>query len=160
MEIKTAIFVNKKGFPLISKSELKMIVALAADYGNLGDIAITHTQINFLRDHFPNCKVITVYVNDLGILPTLKKSINSKDIITIIGGGNMSDVYEGLEARRRVHLNLFPNNKIISFPQSIDFKSKKSLNKSINVYSKHQNLHIFAREPQSYEIMKENFVTT
>jgi pyruvyl transferase EpsI len=148
---------KKNSYPLISKNEMKIFVAIAADYGNLGDIAITHAQINFLRGHFPNYKIVILYVKDFYMLTTLKRSINSTDIITTIGGGNMGDLYEGLEDRRRYIIDLFPNNKIISFPQSIDFKRKKSLKKSIKVYSKHQDLHIFAREPQSYKYMKESF---
>ncbi|PLS01102.1 polysaccharide pyruvyl transferase family protein [Neobacillus cucumis] len=142
---------------LISKNEPKIIVAIAADYGNLGDIAITHAQINFLRDHFPRHKIIPIHVDDFFMIIKLKKLINDVDIITIIGGGNMGDLYEGLESYRRYIIHLFPNNKIISFPQSIHFQEKKSLDKSIKIYSKHQNLHIFAREMQSYEIMKDCF---
>ncbi|MEH7502850.1 polysaccharide pyruvyl transferase family protein [Neobacillus drentensis] len=159
LKLKINYFFSKKtiSYPLIWNNKLKIVVALAADYGNLGDIAITLAQIIFLSEFFPDYEIVIVTVNNLYMLPALKTSINRKDIITIIGGGNMGDVYEGLEKRRRYIINLFPNNKIISFPQSIDFKSRKSLNKSIKVYSKHKNLHIFAREPQSYKIMKESF---
>ncbi|WP_462411179.1 polysaccharide pyruvyl transferase family protein [Neobacillus sp. Marseille-QA0830] len=152
------LFSRRISYPLITNNIFKIVVALAADYGNLGDNAITLAQICFLRELFPESEILPVYVQDFYMLPALKTAINSQDVITIIGGGNMGDVYEGFEKRRRFIVKLFPNNKIISFPQSIDFKSKKSLNKSIKVYSKHNDLHIFAREPVSYEMMKESFI--
>jgi pyruvyl transferase EpsI len=141
----------------LSFQQALMIVAIAADYGNLGDVAITLAQMKFLKDHFPDFQVIPIYVKDLPVLIGISKSIKQNDIITIIGGGNMGDVYKGLENQRRYIINLFPKNKIISFPQTIDFKEEKSLKKSIKIYSEHPNLHIFARESQSYEIMKDSF---
>ncbi|MEH7115783.1 polysaccharide pyruvyl transferase family protein [Neobacillus niacini] len=148
---------NHESYPISMKDELKILVTIAADYGNLGDIAITHAQIKFLSKHFPNYKIIKVDVEDTYKLINLKKFIHSNDIITIIGGGNMGNLYENYENRRKFIIHLFPDNKIISFPQSIDFRTESSLNKSIKVYSKHQNLHIFAREAQSFELMKKCF---
>jgi pyruvyl transferase EpsI len=148
---------DNESYPEILKDELKILVTIAADYGNLGDLAITHAQIKFLSEQFPNYKIIKIDVEDTYKLINLKKLINSQDIITIIGGGNMGDLYENYEGRRRFIINLFPDNKILSFPQSIDFRTESSLKKSIKVYSKHQNLHIFARELQSFELMKKCF---
>ncbi|HWO76915.1 MAG TPA: polysaccharide pyruvyl transferase family protein [Bacillus sp. (in: firmicutes)] len=153
---------SEKITPSFSKDDPKVIVALAADYGNLGDVAITKAQITFIKDAFPNHKIVTVYLNEINsMLVPLKKLVNSKDIITIIGGGNMGDLYEVFEEQRRGIISFFPDNKIISFPQTIDFTKstvgEQSLHKTIEVYSKHPNLHVFAREPQSFEIMKECF---
>jgi len=135
----------------------KIFVLMAADYGNLGDIAITEVQMDFLKENFPSHEIIPIFVKEMCLLFALKKSISRNDIITIIGGGNMGDVYQGLENQRRYIIQSFPHNKIISFPQSFDFKNKRNLRKSIKIYSRHTNLHIFAREPQSYEMMKKNF---
>ncbi|CEG28637.1 polysaccharide pyruvyl transferase family protein [Bacillus sp. B-jedd] len=148
---------NKDFYPIISKVEDKIFVAIAADYGNLGDIAITYAQISYLKEQFQSHKIVTIYANDVYLLKRIKSFIRSSDILTIIGGGNMGDAYQVLEDSRRYIIKLFPENKIISFPQSIDFKTVKSLKKSIKVYSKHPNLHIFARESTSYETMKESF---
>lgn len=155
-------YLSPKSLLSVSKSDLKVIVVLAADYGNLGDVAITKAQMTFIKDVLPDYKIVPIYANEFkGALLTLTKIVNSKDIITIIGGGNMGNLYETLEDYRRNIINLFPNNKIISFPQTIDFTSNKegevSLQKSIKFYSSHSNLHIFARETQSFEKMKKNF---
>ena len=53
------------------------------------------------------------------------------------------------------------NNKIISFPQTIDFSDtdngKNALQKAIKVYSKHKNLILSAREETSYKKYQEYF---
>jgi len=146
----------------ISKSKPKIIVTLAANYGNLGDVAITKAQVNFIKDLFPQHEVIKVHVDELNskLIP-LRRIVNPDDIITIIGGGNMGDLYEFFEEYRRTIIELFPDNKIVSFPQTIDFsessKGQESLSKSIKIYSKHSNLHIFSREPLSYKKMQKSF---
>ncbi|MEH7253378.1 polysaccharide pyruvyl transferase family protein [Neobacillus niacini] len=121
-------------------------------------MAITYAQVKYLEEHFPHHKIVTIFANDLYPLSKYKTSIHPCDIITIIGGGNMGDSNKVLEDSRRYIIKLFPKNKIISFPQSIEFKSHNSLHQSIKVYGKHPNLHIFAREPQSYELMKTSFL--
>lgn len=73
----------------------------------------------------------------------------------------MGNVYIEGEERRRDIISSFPNNKIISFPQSIDFENtktgQKEFEKSIDIYGKHKNLTIFSREEKSHNTMKTNF---
>ncbi|MGR9522914.1 polysaccharide pyruvyl transferase family protein [Priestia megaterium] len=145
-----------------SKNNPKVIVALAADYGNLGDVAITKAQVEFIKKAFPSHRIVEFpFHHTSKMLTMLKQSCGPKDIITLIGGGNMGDMYEGMEEARRTVISFFPHNKIISFPQTIDFSDsssgKKSLSKSKNIYSKHPDLHIFSRENLTYERMKEYF---
>ena len=42
------------------KKDKKIVLALAADYGNLGDVAITYAQRKFLEEKFPNYEVIEI----------------------------------------------------------------------------------------------------
>lgn len=146
----------------ISKDEQKIFLMLAPDYANVGDIAISIAQQKILQEIHPSRKIIEIpmlnfyeYKNDI------KNIINNDDIITIIGGGNMGSVYLEGEERRRDIIKSFPNNKIISFPQSINFENtlngKEEFEKTIKTYGEHKNLTIFAREERSYNIMKQNF---
>lgn len=145
-----------------NKNEKKIIVTLGADYGNIGDVAITYAQIEFMKKHFPNYKIIEFPIGyTYKYMKSLKRICNRNDIITTLGGGNMGDLYNSIEECRRYIINSFPNNKIISFPQTIDFSEtrtgKKELQKTIKAYSKHKDLHIFAREKKSFDIMKKCF---
>ncbi|MGG1593056.1 polysaccharide pyruvyl transferase family protein [Terribacillus saccharophilus] len=152
---------NKKSDFIFNNSKRKIVIALAADYGNLGDVAITKAQQAFIENMYKGVQVVPIYLNSIEDIYSIKKQLNNDDIITLIGGGNMGDVYELIEEYRRSIIKLFPNNKIISFPQTIDFTNtsmgEKSLARSKKAYSSHKNLHIFSREPISFEIMKETF---
>jgi pyruvyl transferase EpsI len=146
----------------ISKSKKKIIVALAADYGNLGDVAITYAQTKFLRDNFPDHDVIDFPISRTFIdMKSLKKICTPNDIITIVGGGNTGDMYDDIEYCRQFIIQQFPRNKIISFPQTVDFSKtangKKAMQKAIKVYSKHKNLLITAREKLSLNKYEQNF---
>lgn len=136
----------------------KIIVALAADYGNLGDVAITNAQEEFLRAAFPNAEIIDFPISKTFThTKSLKKMIGKDDVITIVGGGNMGDLYYDIELCRQFIIKAFPNNKIVSFPQSIFYSKERNLKRSIKVYSAHKNLCLFAREKYSYDIMKNNY---
>ena len=142
--------------------ENKAYIFLAADYGNLGDIAITYAQREFLKRELKDYDLIEVpMAKTNALLPFLKKIIKENDVITIIGGGNLTNRYDVFEEKRRMIIKTFKNHKIISFPQTIDFtndiKGQESRRRSIKIYSKNKDLQIFAREEKSYKVMKETF---
>ena len=146
----------------LSKKDKKIIIMLAADYGNLGDIAIAYAQNKFLKDNFPDRTIVVVPISQTyRKIKSLKKKMNKDDIVTITGGGNMSDMYEDIEEQRRFVIKKFPNNRIISFPQTISFShtevGENELTKTQSIYNAHGNLTIFARERKSYKAMKRLF---
>lgn len=146
----------------INNNEKKVFIFLAADYGNLGDIAITEAQRNFIMRALPNHKVILVKSSvQISTYRYIKKYITTSDIVTIIGGGNMGDMYSSIEDRRNLIINLFNNNKIISFPQTIDFSDSVQGNQKLSelrsTVQKHKKIFIFAREIKSFNKMKDYF---
>lgn len=148
---------NTDEFSNIDKEKQKIVVALAADYGNLGDVAITYAQTSFLKKHFPDAEVIDFPISiTFSHMKSLKSIINPNDIITIVGGGNTGDMYDDIEFCRQFVIKQFSNNKIISFPQTIDFSNtvngKKALNKAVKVYGDHKNLILSSREEKSFNI--------
>lgn len=144
------------------KNVKKIVVALAADYGNLGDVAITYAQTEFLKKQFPDYEVLDFPINEtFTSIKALKKIINKQDIITIVGGGNTGDMYDDIEYCRQFIIKQFPMNKIISFPQTIDFSDtesgRKALKRAIEVYGCHKDLTLSAREDISFKKYKEYF---
>lgn len=131
------------------------------EHGNLGDQAITVSMINFIQKHFPNYYLHTIsFSKILSNLLRLMKHIKKEDIFVLIGGGNMGDVYFDEEEVRRIIIQNFPKNKIIIFPQTIDYKKNgqnSELKKSIEIYNKHKNLYLFAREKKSYKLMTQYY---
>ena len=148
----------------LKKDSPKIFVFLAGFYQNLGDMAITYTQKQFLQNLYPARKVICVgSTQTYDALKTIKKRVGKEDIITIVGGGNMDDKYQSLEDARLVVIKQFPKNKIVLFPQTVCFsdtkKGRKSLKRSRNVYAKHKDLSMFMRENNAFLRAKEYFPT-
>ena len=151
-----------KSFGETQNNKRRIFIMLAADYGNLGDIAITYAQKKFLKEKFPDYQIVVLPISKTyAALKNLRRSVSSEDIITIVGGGNMGDLYLDIERQRRFIIKKFPRNRIISFPQTIDFtdtpSGNRELQKTVSTYSRHDNLLLFAREEKSFEAMKRLF---
>lgn len=140
----------------------RIFIFLAGFYQNLGDMALTYSQTEFLRRLFPDAEVIAVpSTQTYQSIPTIKRIIRPNDLITIIGGGNMDDIYVSLEDARLFVVKSFPNNRIVSFPQTMIFSDtmfgKKRLSKSRCIYSAHKNITLFVRERNSLERIEQAF---
>ena len=147
----------------IIKEKPKCIVCMAANYGNLGDVAITYAQEKFLRARLPEYEIIDLAISDVVThLKAIKNVCNENDIITIVGGGFMGDLYPSNEMLRQLIIATFRNsNKIISFPQTADFSDTKlghyMLKRAQRIYSSASALELWAREEKSYLFMKQAF---
>lgn len=140
----------------------RCFIFLAADYGNIGDIAITKAQKQFLKKTLPDYGVISIPISQTRlVLRSIKKQIKPNDVITIIGGGNMGGIYPDIEELRQLVIKSFPSNRIVCFPQTLDWDkslhSKRALKRIIKVYSGHPNIHIFARESITYKKLVDLF---
>ncbi len=142
----------------IDKTRKNIFVFLGGFYQNLGDMAITYAQVEFLKNTYPDANIVAIpSTQTYEAVKTLKKHISHTDIITTIGGGNMSDMYQSLEDTRLYVVKSFPNNRVISFPQTVDFYNNKSLNNSHKVYKSHKNITLFFRESNAFERAKKYF---
>ena len=139
----------------------KFIVIGSPTHHNLGDSAITISQINFLNKIDPaltNCvkeMTLSEYNSNRDIY---RKAISPKSVICGLGGGNMGNQWPEEEIFRHELIKDFPNNPIIIFPQTIfylDNKNNGLKEESIKLYNSHPNLTLVAREQKSFEIMKE-----
>ena len=145
------------------KGKRKCLVLLAADYGNLGDVAIAYSQARYLSAHFPGYEIVYLpYRKTFSHLRSLKKVCNHDDIITLTGGGFMGDLYMGAEILRQLIFTVFKNYKIISFPQTAFFTQTVSgqffLKQAIRIYSQCPNLELWARDKISYNLLKNAFI--
>lgn len=140
----------------------RSVVFLAADYGNIGDLAITAAQVAFLRHYAPGEHCIHVPISATReVLRSVQRQIRTDDLITIIGGGNMGGIYPDIEELRQLVIRSFPGNRIVCFPQTLDWDastaSERALQRIVKVYSQHPNLHVFARESISHTKLTELF---
>lgn len=151
---------SRKTIPL--SEGRRAFLFLAADYGNIGDLAITAAQQNFLERYSGATQIVLVPISQTAhLIKFIRKHVNSDDLITIVGGGNMGDLYPDIENIRQWVIRSFPKNKIVCFPQTLDWQngasSEKALSRIRKVYSNHPNLHVFARESVSFEKLKQLF---
>lgn len=155
---------SPKTSPSVEKycNKKKCLVMLAADYGNLGDVAITYAQEKFLHERLHGYEIVDVPISStISDLRAWKSICTSDDIITVVGGGNMSDLYYDIELLRQMVVETFPNNQIILFPQTMFFSETPAgrylKNRAKTVYSKHRYLTISSRERYTYQKMKSLF---
>ncbi len=154
-----------KSFAFFKNSSLKAekkyaFLFLAADYGNLGDVAITYAQTKFLKKH--GYEVFEIPISEsLEGIHFVKKHITPKDLVTTVGGGNIGDLYDQIEYIRQLVFRTFTKNKVISFPQTFDFadskKGRLALSRAKKAYNQHPNLVLVAREKTSFKLMQKHF---
>jgi len=137
------------------KNKKKVVVTLCGFYQNLGDMALTYAQQRFLQDVFPDREIVLLPIAQTYTkLKALKRACGPEDIITVLGGGNLGDIYAQIEDCRQFVISKFPRNPIFSFPQSLAFAGAPKVAKA---YARHKNLTLFAREVNSCERMKQLF---
>lgn len=135
------------------------------EHNNLGDHAIAYAEIQYIKEKFPDYKILELSESMLCLrLLLLRRFIKSSDIIAYHGGGNIGNQYLYYEKQRRRVIRSFPNNKIIILPQTIYFTAdkggRKQLQISCDTYNRHRKLIIAAREQNSYHIAKYYFANT
>lgn len=140
--------------------EAQIVLLDTSIHNNIGDACIALAEILFL-EKMPK-KLVEIDQEECGVyLQDIKKYIKKEDIVVIHGGGNLGNVWLHHELTRRKIIQMFPENLIVSMPQTFYFTGdsvgEKERKKSCRIYNKHQNLYLFAREKVSYELMKKNF---
>lgn len=163
IDIKALAIALFKPRRLMLHSNKTAFVMLAANYNNLGDIAITKAQVDFLKHVLPNdYEVVTVPVNEtFNVFRSMKRQVNTDTIITLIGGGNSGSLYGFVEWPRRFILKHFSKCRIISFPQTVYFEGGKRgevlKNEFIRLCKRCTQLTLVAREKQSFDAYQEMF---
>ena len=140
----------------------RTFIFLAADYGNIGDLALTAAQRNIIARAMPGHQCVPVPISaTTEVIASIRKQVRRGDVITVIGGGNMGSLYPDIEALRQRVILAFPGNRIVCFPQSLDWndsaESDKALARIVRSYSRHPDLHVFARESVSRDKLRALF---
>ena len=145
-------------------NQRKIIYALTppSHLSNVGDHAQVVAIRIWLQKHFPNLPVIEVDKNESKrFLPALKKLTQPNDIIFLHSGGNLGDRGIWSESIRRLLITNFPQNQIISLPQTIYFsntpKGISEQEKTRKIYATHPDLTVIGRDPCSGELAEKLF---
>lgn len=132
------------------------------NHGNLGDHAIWYATQRILEEFDPDANVVDINMEEVKTdMDALFHIIRPEDIIVLQGGGNLGNYYMDDEMIRRYVIARFANNRIIMFPQTVNFsddeEGKRELEKSIQIYQRNQNLILFARDEKSCQFLREHF---
>lgn len=160
MKIVLAGYYNARELTL--PNEARGFVFLSADYGNIGDLAIAAAQRMFVVSGLDQYVPIVIPISETReVIRSVRRQVGSKDVVTVIGGGNMGALYPDIENLRQLVIRSFPHNRVICFPQTLDWddskQSKKALERIVRTYSAHPDLYLFARETVSFAKLQELF---
>ncbi|MBZ9520524.1 polysaccharide pyruvyl transferase family protein [Bacillus safensis] len=152
---------SRQRLPELSQQK-KIILTLLPGHDNLGDHAIAYASYCFLKKHFPAYNIIEVDMKEIYRLARpLKRSRHPEDIVCMIGGGNMGDLYRYEEWTRQFIIKTFKSYPMIQLPATVHFtetkRGKREEQRAIHTYSQHPRLLLMARDQTTYEWMKLHF---
>lgn len=144
-------------------SEKRIFLLNTNDNVNIGDQLITYSEKYFFQKYLPEFDVIEFTSTEcIELLHEIKSNSKTEDIIIISGGGYLGSLWlkEGEENVRSI-IQMFPNNRIIIFPQTLFFSDdeygKKQCLISQKIYNAHDNLTIILRDNDSYQLATNIF---
>lgn len=162
LRLKVYLFQYLRAREFLLPTSRRAFVFLSADYGNIGDLAISAAQHKFLADALPGHAVVPVPISATReVMRSIRREVAPGDVVTVIGGGNMGSLYPDIEALRQLVIRSFPRTRVVCFPQTLDWDasapSNKALAKIVTVYAGHPELQLFARESVSFAKLRELF---
>ncbi|WP_425456999.1 polysaccharide pyruvyl transferase family protein [Cohnella terricola] len=122
-------------------------------YNNGGDLLIMKGAEAFFRDN--NIRVCSRY-SVLDFPDRLTIPLNR--IIVLQGGGNFGDLYPVHQKLREKIVASYPSNRIVILPQTIFYKKESEFERTAHIFNKHNDLHLFVRDPVSYEMATRMFL--
>lgn len=129
-------------------------------HGNLGDQAIALAEYQLFDVCGKNKAIVEIPSEVMSRAVFLRPWVGKRDIF-INGGGFIGSLWIGEERMIRSVLNSYQENRVIILPQTITFEDsewgRKVKEESIEIYNRHKNLIICAREQKSYELGKQIF---
>lgn len=140
--------INERLLPLIDNDYIYLDLPY---YSNIGDLLIWEGTLSFLSETKYRCLYSTSADN------FKYREIDKNVIIILQGGGNWGDLWVKHHEFRKKIVEMYPNNRIIVFPQSIYYQDESNLKKDIDFYNKYPNVTVCTRDNKSFEIMTKNF---
>lgn len=124
-------------------------------HSNLGDHAIAFAQTAFIRNALPDVRVVEISDELVDMhLGYIRRHIKPGDLLCMIGGGNFGDEYLWYERSRRRVCTMFPEHRVIVFPQTISYsdtpRGQRELALTREALGSHGRLTITARDKVSH----------
>lgn len=149
-------------WPNAAKPRAIYALTPTSDLRNVGDQAQVVAIERWLTRHYPDHPIVELDKNIvLGCIDDLKRRITPQDLIFLHSGGNLGDRGRWSEAARRAMISAFPENRIVSLPQTIFFSDtplgRHERDVSRELYGRHRHLTIMGRDEISGRIAAQLF---
>ena len=152
---------RSRGF---SRDSRKIVYGLTPPprLSNIGDHAQVIAILKWFEKHIPGVPVLEVDKDETtNCIEQIKALVKPADPIFLHSGGNLGDRGMWSENARRLFIQSFPENQIISLPQTIFFsdteKGRAERETTKRIYNQHDKLSVVARDAESLELAKELF---
>ncbi|MDD5944017.1 polysaccharide pyruvyl transferase family protein [Fibrobacter sp.] len=120
-------------------------------YENIGDTLIWEGTRIFLKQIKYKCLYsasFTTFYNH---------KIPQGATILLQGGGNFGDLWKEPHSFRKKIIELYPNNKVIIFPQTVWYENHENIKADEIFFANHPNVTMCARDKVSFRFMQEHF---
>lgn len=125
------------------------------DIKNVGDSAIWVGEVAYLRDRHRKRPAYVCTLRDFS-QRAVEAAVGSGPIF-IHGGGNFGDVWPGHQAFRERVLQLWPDRRIIQFPQSLHFSSESGADETARLIGRHKDFVLLCRDEESKHFAEKRF---
>jgi pyruvyl transferase EpsI len=146
------------------RRKTKIVYALTPPprLANVGDHAQVVAIREWLKRHAPDVSVVEVDKGQAkSLLPALRWLVQDGDLLLLHSGGNLGDRSMWSEGARRLLIQAFPRNQMVSLPQTIYFSDsptgRRERERTREIYGSHERLTVIARDPRSGELAAELF---
>lgn len=121
---------------------------------NLGDALIWQGEVNYMK----RLGLQLVYTADHSqYSQRVMDALPGDTVILLHGGGNFGDLYPQHHSFRELVIQSNPNRKIVLLPQSFFFEEEGNLDHTKDIYQRHPDLSLLAREQRTLEAMRTHF---
>ena len=131
------------------------------DHGNMGDHAIAFSALDFLRDYFAEDEIVEITGWQWDAFKhNIIQKVETNDVIAIVGGGFMGDLWPVQDERVKDIVNAFPGNKIVFLPQTFYYTREESIvSRDKEFYEQNKNIFFIHREKNSFEFFSKHVVS-
>ncbi|MFD0958219.1 polysaccharide pyruvyl transferase family protein [Paenibacillus chungangensis] len=121
-------------------------------YNNGGDLLIMKGTEAFFKEND-----ISIHARYSVLDFPVSLAVPRDHIIVLQGGGNFGDLYPVHQKLRERVVASYPHNRIVILPQTIFYRDESEFQQTARIFNRHPDVHLFVRDPLSYQAAKERF---
>jgi len=121
-------------------------------YNNGGDLLIMKGAEAFFKAHDIRVKARYSVLDFPDGL-----NIPADRILVLQGGGNFGDLYPVHQRLREKIVADYPSHRVVILPQTIFYRRRAELERTARVLNGHEDVHLFVRDHQSYQLATGTF---